>query len=352
MCIYYKDQSGLKYTSQEHIIPAGIGGKSKLSKGLVSDEFNNSISKVERKFLQSSLMSIPRVMLGPGKRGSLAESKATKSKIHLITSHEDETIYAIGYTKLGKVFEIPHMKLDTQSNKVEISFDNSVPEFGFSKAIADFLKKCTESDQLKIKEISDKNIPVNIALIGIMNGIEKHYNCFIIIHPTNKLKLTTKKISAIANGIKSNGLSANNKTYMPTVHDTADFSIDYFRIYGKIAFNFLASLKGKEFVLNKCFDNVRTWIASGGENNFANMLENAKFPPIGFSLPDDAHVIIITKIESRLVAYVYLYYHFGVQIILSDNFVENFLPNGLISDWKNNEEYLLQDYLFSKLTLD
>ena len=39
ICIYYK-RFDLRFNKEEHVIPAGLGGTLKLSKGYVSDEAN------------------------------------------------------------------------------------------------------------------------------------------------------------------------------------------------------------------------------------------------------------------------------------------------------------------------
>ena len=49
MCIYYKNNPKLTYKEKEHIFPAGLGGITTLSKGLVSDQANSLFSKLEIK---------------------------------------------------------------------------------------------------------------------------------------------------------------------------------------------------------------------------------------------------------------------------------------------------------------
>jgi hypothetical protein len=71
-CIYLKGtEPVLSFNSQEHIFPAGIGGIQMLPKGYVSDQFNNSFSKIELDFMRNSLIALPRQFYGPGKRGSI-----------------------------------------------------------------------------------------------------------------------------------------------------------------------------------------------------------------------------------------------------------------------------------------
>lgn len=70
-CIYLTEASeNLKYNSEEHIIPAGLGGMQKLPKGYVSDKINNMFSKYELKAMRNSLLTGNRMKHGPGKRGN------------------------------------------------------------------------------------------------------------------------------------------------------------------------------------------------------------------------------------------------------------------------------------------
>lgn len=59
--------------------------------------------------------------------------------------------------------------------------------------------------------------------------------------------------------------------YLPKDHLRANFKTDYFRICGKIAFNFLAFVKGEEFVKHEQFNGLRNWIATGGEYGLVNI---------------------------------------------------------------------------------
>ena len=123
------------------------------------------------------------------------------------------------------------------------------------------------------------------------------------------------------------------------------FHIDLLRIYGKIAFNFLAFTNGPDFVKAELFDPVRNWIAYGGNNSFAQLdnglglfhgLESDHFPSI--------HYVIITKAQTRLIASLALYGGLKAQVILSDYYSKQFKINGLISDRKDRKEYNLHEY--------
>lgn len=345
MCIYYKDGENLTYTGEEHIIPAGIGGMKKLPKGYVCDQFNNAISKLEQRFLRNSILAIPRMFVGPGKRGSLSESKATKSKIQFIKNPDGHVPYSLGYTVLGKLTEIPTLSINTRDGSCSFSLDKKENTDPFA-IVTDYKTKCLSDGWLKIKTRDTSELPTDIILIGIKEHVEENYNCFVIRNPENTLEISVERIRAIANGINFDNKKPEHLKYTPHVQDRADFDIEYFRVYGKIAFNTLALLKGKDFVTASNFDEVRKWIACGGDNNFASML-NTPIPlhQSGLPIAQDAHSVLISSSGQMVIANVCLYNHFAVQILLSNTFSGQLSIDGFICDWTGKKEYLWHEYL-------
>lgn len=350
MCIYYTNRTNLNYTGTEHIFPAGVGGIKTLTKGCVSDEFNRDISKIEQSFLRDSIFSLPRILLGPGKRGSLNENKATKSRIHLVTSNEDPKILALGYTKLARTIEIPSIKLDFNSKQAIISMSESITDSEFQMAIQKFNDQCVNM-LLKIREVISEEIPDNIVLIGIEEGIEENRNCFVFRNAKFNVPLDSQNIKATIASIDYKGKTGDFKSYMPTVEDTADFKEDYLRIFGKIAFNFIASRIGYESIKDHCFDPTRNWIASGGENRFAEIDQNIKerLNRLGITLPEDSHLVLVSQGSKMVFANVLLYNHFGVQILLSENCSsKNINLDGMVCDWKNRREFKFHELYTNK----
>lgn len=340
MCIFYVGKINLHYTSGEHIFPAGLGGIKKLPEGYVSDEFNNDISKIEQPFLRNSIFSLPRILLGPGKRGSLNENKATKSRIHLVTSNEDPNILALGYTKLAQTIEIPSIKLDFRTKQAALSLRGNLTESEFQDAIQKFKDECANKP-LKMREVISAEIPDNIVLIGIKGGIEENSNCFIFRNSEFKIAFDDKSIKAIVASTNYEGKTGDFRSYMPSVQDTIDFRDDYLRVFGKIAFNFLASKIGAAAMKDTCFDPIRNWIALGGENRFASINQSIKesLNRLGITLPDDSHLVLVLQGREILIANVILYNHFSVQILLSEKFTGDISLDGLVCDWKNKREF-------------
>ena len=199
---------------------------------------------------------MPRIFVGPGKRGSLSESKATKSKIQLIKNPDGQVPYSLGYTILGKTNEIPTLLINTKDRSCYLSCDKKQNIDPYA-IIKDYKTKCLTDGWLKIKTTDTNGLPTNIVLIGIMEQIEENFNCFIFRNPENTLGISSERIKAIANGTNFDNKEPEHLKYMPQVQDTVDFKIEYFRVLGKIAFNALALLKGKDFVMAPHFDGVR-----------------------------------------------------------------------------------------------
>ncbi len=227
MCIYYTDKDALHYDSEEHIIPAGIGGVTVLPKEYVSSEFNQEISGLELDFMREGLISIPRPIIGPGKRGSLNAKKVTKSRVHVIRITSDESLFALGYTKLGKVYEIPHLLFNTLTGENSFSCNREEQDMDGQRRIAAFKDQCLQAGALKVKVLSDSSLPVDLILLGIKEDIEQNYNCFLVKHPANMFDTDIEKIKQIGAGIHFDR-SPQFTRYMPRVHQKVKVSIEHF----------------------------------------------------------------------------------------------------------------------------
>ena len=105
MCLYLDGSEELTYVDQEHVFPAGLGGKAMLNKGIVSDQANKLFSKMELKLMRESLLAMDRMLFGPGKRGSLTPTDASKSLVNVAVQDDGKPILA--YTAAGKPYCIP-----------------------------------------------------------------------------------------------------------------------------------------------------------------------------------------------------------------------------------------------------
>jgi hypothetical protein len=338
-CIYYNDRQNLNFDSQEHVIPAAIGGRSKLPLEFVSREFNSDISKLEREVIQHSIVSLPREIEGPGKRGKLTARHETKSDVMILGDADDSSMFALGYVRKGIGYEIPQVIYDTDTGigQVRVHSPAEVIEFknGFGSV-----------DVKRLRTIIDPSLPKNIIILGMQKGIEDHFDIFFAKNKENTVALTADIIFQLGEGIKTDS-TGEREAYQPVFGKKIIFDINHFRIYGKIAFNYLAFKFGKDFALREEFNPVRKWIAGGGQNRFAS-LSSGEVNPFSMAtstLPEAYHLVFMGKVRNAIVARVVLYNGIGVKLVLAHNFPDDFNSQALLCDWKNQKEYELRDYL-------
>lgn len=348
MCIYYKDHTNLTYDSQEHIIPAGLGGNKKLPKEYVSSQFNNAISALELDFLRNSIISINRQLIGPGKRGKLSDKNATKSKVHVLF-HPDG-YYGLAFVKKSRQYIIPHVVLNTTSKEVSIGFHND-PDKDVYQLVPDFASKCETPDALKTRIIICNALPINIILFGIEHNVENNFNAFIAKNPECPVELTDDVVKLIGNGL----LNCNTEPQIIRDKPKSNLSViwkeEFFRLYAKMGFNLLADCMGYEFVRHERFDKIRNYIASGGPNTFAQLFPDEKVNFSGsfnISVPDDSHIILLMQDALCIYALVSLYNNSVVRILLTDNYEHNFNSDGIICDWKTHTEQSLEVFIAQK----
>jgi hypothetical protein len=342
MCIYYKDKENLTYKSEEHIFPAGIGGRATLPKGFVSDEFNNDISKLEQRVIRDSLISVMRVMKGPGKRGKLTEQSETKSEVCVFADRKNPKMYALGYVKKSKTIQLTQLYYDSKGHGHFL-----VSQEELENGIALFKEKCNKVDISKIRTIIDNELPIDIFLFGIAVNIEENYEYFFAKNSSNPIILTENVIKQIGDGINTEGHKPLKITYQPTVSRSVSFMDEDYRIYAKMAFNYLALAKGKEYVMSETFDPIRNWIAYGGKNEFAILVNSVdtQFLKLGINFPESSHVIVILNKSDGLWAKLWLYKNLCIDVRLSETSHHSIMLDGFICNWKERKEHQFLEYL-------
>lgn len=347
MCIYYTNRNDLTYKSQEHVIPAGLGGVAKLPDTYVSDQFNNDISKLEQDFLRESIIASIRQIVGPGQRGKLTEQHETKSKVHVLRDYPQEANLSLGYIKKGKPYLIPYINLNTKTGVFAVGFNNQ-KGFDLSMGKASFKAKCETAKALRIRKFIDNELPKDVVLFGIEKGIEENYDAFFVKNEENPCTMSIELIQAIGKCLEKNNEQPVTTSSKVRSKQTAKWNNEYFRLYAKMAFNALAYIKGESFVLQGCFDNVREWIAKGGEHSLANFTTEkiSTLDRSGIEWPKDAHAILFFQDGQVLYAFCRLYNNMEVMVKLADEVSNVICGEGFICDWKNKREYSLQEYLF------
>lgn len=340
MCIYYGDKPGLTYDKREHIFPAGLGGKMMLPKGFVSDQANELFSPLELKLMRKSTISFMRAMEGPGKRGSLEPPKATSSEA-CIYETEDGTI-ELGYIKAGKPYSIPHIRIDFEGD----GFHFIMPGEGKDPTeILELFKKDLSRFSSKFISIHAPELGNTSILLGVWK--DKFYVAYGDSVPdaeflSNQIALFCER--AKIKEIHSRDTHGKFQQHLIEDPDTC-------RVYAKIAYNVLANFRNEEFVSNSRFDRIRNWIL--GEIDIDDFVSLPQGLPIieHLKFPDSAHFCFFQRSgNNKLIAVVCLYgailrtFEFADWIPSLDEYP---FPGvlGLICDWKQGQEYTMNDWI-------
>jgi hypothetical protein len=332
LCIYYKSRPDLTFNTEEHIFPAGLGGRMTLQQGMVSLEFNNDISAVELTFMRDSVIALPRQLLGPGKRGKTGDKHATRSRIHLIENFTRPGVYSLGYIKAGKPEEIPQININLISGAALFS----VPGIEQSKAQEKLLKLLEAFNEGNVRYKKDARIGETDIIIGFDKNI------LVYTAPETKYQIDlqyAKRLHELLSAHHSD--PAHLRFHIKTKQDVT-VGEDFYRICAKTAFNVLAQIKGKDFVMSDEFDRIRDYIAFGGDDDLVCF--GREITDI-IAFPVHSHWVVISARGHMLFADVSFYNHFGGRVILSDKHTGYPDTDGMICDWKNNEEYRLIDYI-------
>ena len=338
MCIYLKDMPELTYHNREHIFPAGLGGKMKLAKGVVSDQANACFSSMELKLMRQSLIAVDRMMLGPGDRGSLSPKKASKSLVAVGVEENGHPV--LSYTSNGKPYNISQFYVSEQT--IRISMQNKHTDISNEKDL--FLNALQKYGGIFV-HLKSPNLKDGEMIIGYSDG--KYYVA------TSGTRPETKTVQAAINLLLSR-FSFNGVTEVETKIQQEHLLVEdqeTDRMYAKIAMNALAFIKGADYSLNPAFDDIRNWIVYGDSEVDYQSLPNIVTTDdnenrLTHILPPDSHWCIFVKYNSSLSAVVCLYNHFYRRFVfgkIDDS--ETSFPFGFICDWKSEKEYTLEQYI-------
>lgn len=357
-CIYYKNKNKLTFKGQEHIFPAGLGGIKKLPKDYVSQEANNYFSKLENYLMHGSLITMHRALFGPSKR---KDKKEGKRIIWVLENVNNSSNVELGYIREGTPYTIPQVYVDmTGHMNFSVSSHEGIKELNsFIELLNLEIKKFISKESKKIIE--------NDIIIGYSQK-----TIYVAFNP--KTKPSIEKINAIRKTILSVYLSNNINSNKNNIHYVRNQvstnvklseTIDNYRVFGKIAFNVLADLKGKDYVLHNDFDEFRNLLmSSNNSKNNTDSMDNDNFlnndnlthinflpsltslPNIDKMFPEQSHWCILFNNNGDLCATVCLYNIFKRYIFIAKNRGRDMSDiDGLICDWKNKKEYKLIDYV-------
>lgn len=335
-CIYLnKDESEVTFDSREHIFPASIGGIKTLPADYVSKDCNNAFSKLELDFVRKSIISIPRQFYGPGKRGKLAERFATESGIIVMEEDINLDFKSLGYIKLGVPHTIPQISLNfVGTTRLIIENDSS----DYKNKISSFLESLSEFNG-DYTLVTDDRIGKNEILFGVHRN--KWYLALSNKELAERLKEYIPQLLDSRNVLSKRAIK--HTSYL-SYEQSVEFSDVHFRMCAKIMLNYLSYIMGREFVGLSCFDPLKNWILNGGENQFGKLIPEIIGGIVEY--PEYSHVLIITKTKNSLVGHISFYGgSFQTLITLCDNFLQNFMVEGYICDWKNRREFKLTDWI-------
>lgn len=340
-CMYLKETEPIViFKSGEHIFPAGIGGIQKLPPEYVSHNANNAFSAMEGQVMKRSLLALPRQFVGPGKRGNINNlGKATKSTISLMSSVTNPEEFEFGYISLGKPYSISQIRMNINGSGQFIS-DKSFGDV--DQQSKDFIKNLNNyKGRYTLHE--DERFSQDEFLLGVHK--DKWY--VGLSNKEHELEITNFIKKLLQKNIFQDR-TVEYKAVQLSVNQILEFNDNYFRFCAKIMFNYLAFVKGRDFVLQDCFDPIRDWIVNGGENMFAT-LTGEKTIFFENSFPDQAHKLSIVQKRNSLFGHISFYGNeFETVVKLSDKFEGSFNLEGFICDWKNKKEYKIIEYLTSK----
>ena len=342
MCIYLLDKEDLTYYSQDHVIQAAFGGIRKLPRGYVSDQFNNCFSLLELNFARNSIMMFPRVMEGPGKRGDLSWNKKTKSKVILIETPSVKKSFSLAYVSEGKPVLIPHLLFNSGTKKLDFS-PNQESSYT-AKTFENFIDCCRKVNSRRVKILEDERLPEGIIMFGYQSKVEDNFDAFV--YKNKAYEFTFDDWHPWFENDFRTGDLIDYITFSPKITLTASLDEKYYRVFAKMAFNFLALITGEEYVKGRQFDDIRKWIVNGGENKYLwfNQGEYEPLKPAGITFENSEHSICILGNDHGVFAFLGFYGKDMLIVQLSHMPLMNMPFSAFICDWKNKREYPLSEY--------
>ena len=367
-CIYsLKTVNEAKFNTQEHIIPACVGGNRRLPKGYVSDEVNELFSKLERPFARQTDIAIMREFMGPGKRGSLNPKKATTSEVRIFQNVGNHEL-GLGYIKLGKPYSINQIYIYKDTNRVKFSLAPS-DNLSNSELLVEFWTQLEELCQMpqRINIIQSDKLEKSVYILGYHNR-QWHLAIETTICTDKAREYACCSVKCMLEAKK------NNKVDMPrSVDDVAitasqvmsnylmEFdNNDRYRIIAKTAFNCLAHLAGSKYVLGADFDPIRKAIYEGEDMhgyfdlmNYDNRNNTSSFSDIfktydthrNQKLGDQYHGILFFGAMDKQKCAVGFYGLERPHIVNLARISEKTYFGGFFCDWRARKEIDLIEYI-------
>lgn len=345
LCIYTKKtDTDASFKTREHIIPKCIGGIECLPLGWVSDEVNNEFSALELEFARNNpLIDIPRSF----EDTNLGRKKHSKRKrMQLVEMNNN---FTMGYVDNGKA-----CYLDT----INITYKNDTNIYIFSNVkheTSELNKEKTDLLMNEIKCIDFKDIiKINSKKLIDQCILGKHDGWYLF-YPNN---FSDEILQKIFDFIRNNTFSSSSVKTELSMESTFNNEYKYNiekgkRVYAKIAFNALAKIKGRDFVLDERFDKIRTAIVNG--DNICNLVELISINPLKklycqydtlkpIIYNENFHSIFYLVENKRLYGFISCFGSNCHKILLAENIANEDMPfEGFLCDYRNKKEILLSE---------
>lgn len=342
MCIYFHDSRNLTYRKQEHVFPAGLGGIAVLPNGVVSDQANEYFSPLEGALMHNSLLSLPRSLFGPGKRGSLNPTKASKSDICIMESDSGKICF--GYISGKTSYYINTLSKHGKEFTYTIANEqHHLPEQSWE----DFKHACLMFES-KFVSLHTTLLAPQDWVFGVFKS--KYYLALGRDCSFDRFK---QELLFMANS------SHSGSWYKGSTHPKVDFkqqeSDDTTRVYAKVAINVLAYMLGEHYINHERFRPIKDWILGDIASSDYTQLPRVT-PKNVLGLPEHCHWCMFRIYNEKLTAVVCFYNAFSRYFDLADTVEEfdrsiNRYPFGLICDWKNHREYTFEQWILSQVKL-
>lgn len=357
-CIYSgSDETTDTFKGREHIFPKCIGGVQRLPRGWVSDSINNSLSKLELGFARKyPLVAMSRMMFGQTGR----KNHKGKQRVSLFLDQDDNNRLQLGYIVNAKPISLNQIRLTVDTlealqGPIAVSVilapsAKMTSERLFESFLAD-LRSYTGSPRC----IKDKRIPEHTCLLGKLEGI--WYLAISTQENPEEIKpLLTKLVQKFSSCDAKELLNSGSDPKHMAHQVIADYSfsfnyLDCLRVYGKIALNCLAHLKGHDFVLDPLFDGIKQAILTGEEiQNYAWPVEGPNpLPSILNSLSNQlslgkrCHSTTFVQKDGCVYGIVSLYGLDNSVTVKFGTIPGHFDVDGYICDWENHVDYTMLD---------
>jgi len=249
-CIYLKNKQGLAFEKREHIFPRMLGGSVRLPKGIVSDEANEIFSKLEQRIANdNNIYSVIKTIFP-----SLSRHKDVK-KLFIGERNNVKAVYYKSSDMETTDITSIIVKMDCKEYKLHSSSEKQFFDD------MQFLNETCEKkllDLITIK-IDKANVAFDEIVIGILN---QHVYFFIGEDKEYKEEYKTEVIRTIRSIKPANDRQKVKYSKNDVISSKSTGMLNMSKglewwLHAKTAFNVLAHITEKEYVLDDGFDDFR-----------------------------------------------------------------------------------------------